>query len=180
MRGVIKGVLAEELENSLRMKKEYKGALGKLPKGCLAVRKIRGHEYCYLVKRIDKKVKYIYKGKLSEEERREFLKELGIEEPAINMLTRLCIKALDLISFFTVGEDEVRQWTIRAASSAPEAAGAIHSDLQKGFIRAEVMKYGDFVACGSEQKVKESGKLYLKGKDYIVEDGDILNIRFNV
>ena len=116
----------------------------------------------------------------SEEERREFLKELGIEEPAINMLTRLCIKALDLISFFTVGEDEVRQWTIRAASSAPEAAGAIHSDLQKGFIRAEVMKYGDFVACGSEQKVKESGKLYLKGKDYIVEDGDILNIRFNV
>jgi len=72
MRGVIKGVLAEELENSLRMKKEYEVALGKLPKGCLAVRKIRGHEYCYLVRRIDKKVKYIYKGKLSEEQRNKY------------------------------------------------------------------------------------------------------------
>ena len=116
----------------------------------------------------------------SEEERSEFLKEIGIEEPAINILARLCIKALNLISFFTVGADEVRQWTIRAASSAPEAAGAIHSDLKKGFIRAEVMKYGDFAHLGSEQKVKEAGRLYLKGKDYIVEDGDIINIRFNV
>lgn len=116
----------------------------------------------------------------TEEERKEFLKDLGIEEPAINLLTRLCTKTLDLISFFTVGQDEVRQWTIRAGSSAPEAAGAIHSDLQKGFIRAEVMKYADFTALGGEHKVKESGKLYLKGKDYIVEDGDIINIRFNV
>ena len=116
----------------------------------------------------------------SEEERSEFLKELGIEEPAINMLTRLSIKALNLISFFTVGPDEVRQWTIRFGSTAPEAAGAVHSDLQKGFIRAETMKYSDFAAFGSEEKVKEAGKLYLKGKDYVVEDGDILNIRFNV
>ncbi|MDD5496605.1 MAG: redox-regulated ATPase YchF [Candidatus Omnitrophica bacterium] len=116
----------------------------------------------------------------SEEERKAFLKDIGIEEPAINVLTRLCIKALDLISFFTVGEDEVRQWTIHAGSSAPEAAGAIHSDLQKGFIRAEVMKYADFVGLGGEAKVKEAGKSYLKGKDYIVEDGDIVNIKFNV
>jgi len=116
----------------------------------------------------------------SEEEKREFLKELGIEEPAINMLTTLCIKALNLISFFTVGPDEVRQWTVRAGSTAPEAAGVIHSDLQKGFIRAGVIKYEDFIALGSEKKVEEAGKSYLKGKDYIVEDGDMVDIRFNV
>lgn len=116
----------------------------------------------------------------SEEERKEFLNALGVEEPAINALTRVCIKALNLISFFTVGEDEVRQWTVRKGSPAPEAAGAIHSDLQKGFIRAEVMKYSDIESLGSETKIKEAGKYYLKGKDYIVEDGDILNIRFNV
>jgi len=116
----------------------------------------------------------------SEEEKREFLASLGIAEPAINMLTRVLLNALNLISFFTVGEDEVRQWTVRRGSSAPEAAGAIHSDLQKGFIRAEVMKYGDLTALGSEDKVKGEGKFYLKGKDYVVEDGDIINIRFNV
>jgi ribosome-binding ATPase YchF (GTP1/OBG family) len=87
---------------------------------------------------------------------------------------------LNLISFFTVGADEVRQWNIHRGSAAPEAAGAIHTDLQKGFIRAEVMKYADLEALGGEDKVKEAGKLYLKGKDYIVEDGDIINIRFNV
>ncbi len=117
----------------------------------------------------------------SEEERKEFLSSLGIEEPAVNILTRVLLKALNLISFFTVGEDEVRQWTIRRGSSAPEAAGAIHSDLQKGFIRAEVMKYEDCARFRCEEnKVKEAGKLYLKGKDYIVEDGDIINIRFSV
>ncbi|MDD5428228.1 MAG: redox-regulated ATPase YchF [Candidatus Omnitrophica bacterium] len=116
----------------------------------------------------------------SDEEKKEFLAALGIEEPAINLLTRVCIKALSLISFFTVGEDEVRQWLVRKGSSAPEAAGVIHSDLQKGFIRAETMKYADLIALGGEDRVKEAGKFYLKGKDYIVEDGDILNIRFNV
>ncbi len=116
----------------------------------------------------------------SDEEKKEFVQALGIEEPAINLMTRHCLKALNQISFFTVGQDEVRQWNIRAGSSAPEAAGAIHSDLQKGFIRAEVMKYADLMNMGSEEKVKEAGKLYLKGKDYIVEDGDIINIRFNV
>nr|HPM43569.1 DUF933 domain-containing protein [Candidatus Omnitrophota bacterium] len=116
----------------------------------------------------------------SEEDRKAFLQDSGISEPAINALTRLCIKTLSLISFFTVGEDEVRQWTVRRGSSAPEAAGAIHSDLQKGFIRAEVIKYSDLAMLGSEDKVKEAGKFYLKGKDYIVEDGDILCIRFSV
>jgi len=116
----------------------------------------------------------------SEEEKKEFLSATGITEPAINALTRLCIKTLNLISFFTVGKDEVRQWLIRMGSSAPEAAGTIHTDLEKGFIRAEVMKYNDLIASGSEEKVKEMGKFYVKGKDYTVEDGDIMNIRFNV
>ncbi|PIU40983.1 MAG: redox-regulated ATPase YchF [Candidatus Omnitrophica bacterium CG07_land_8_20_14_0_80_42_15] len=116
----------------------------------------------------------------SEKEKEEYLKALGIAEPAVDALSRLCIKKLNLISFFTVGPDEVRQWTIRKGSSAPEAAGAIHTDLERGFIRAEVMKYDDLAALGSEPKVKEAGKYYVKGKDYIVEDGDIINIRFNV
>jgi hypothetical protein len=116
----------------------------------------------------------------SAEERREFLEELGIKEPALGRLTRLCIKALGLISFFTVSRDELRQWLIRKGSSAPEAAGTIHSDLQRGFIRAEVMKYDELMEHKSEAALKSAGKLYLKGKDYIVEDGDILNIRFKV
>jgi hypothetical protein len=116
----------------------------------------------------------------SEAERREFLKDLGIEQPALGQLTRLCLKALGLMSFFTVGEDEVRQWLIRRNATAPEAAGAIHSDLQRGFIRAEVFKYGELMAHKNEAGLKAAGKLYLKGKDYIVEEGDILNIRFKV
>jgi len=116
----------------------------------------------------------------SEKEKQEYLKTLGIKEPAIDVLTRLYMKALNLISFFTVGPDEVRQWIIRAGSFAPQAAGAIHTDLERGFIRAEVMKYDDLVALGDEVKVKEAGKYYVKGKDYLVEDGDILCIRFNV
>ena len=132
------------------------------------------------IMQVSAKVESEIAGLESDDEKREFLKELGIEELTINMLTRLCIKALNLISFFTVGPDEVRQWTIRAGSTAPEAAGAVHSDLQKGFIRAEIIKYDDFVTFGSEKKVEEAGKLYLKGKDYIVEDGDMVDIRFNV
>ena len=116
----------------------------------------------------------------SEEERRAFLDDLGIKEPAMNILTRLCLKTLNLISFFTVGQDEVRQWNVRAGSTAAEAAGTIHSDLQKGFIRAELIKLNDLKELGSEDAVKAQGKFYLKGKEYIVEDGDILSIRFNV
>ncbi len=116
----------------------------------------------------------------TEEEKKEFMADLGIEEPALQTLTRLCLKALGRMSFFTVGKDEVHQWLVRFGSSAPIAAGAIHSDLQKGFIRAEVIKYDELIAHGSEAELKKQGKLYVQGKDYIVEEGDILNIRFNV
>ncbi len=117
---------------------------------------------------------------LPEEEQKDFLSELGIEEPAVNALTRCFYKTLGLISFFTVGKDEVREWMIRKNSTAPEAAGVIHTDLQRGFIRAQVIKYENLVSFGAEAKVKEAGKCYVKGKDYIVEDGDIIDIRFNV
>lgn len=116
----------------------------------------------------------------SDAERREFMQSLGITEPAINMMTQLSLETLNLISFFTVGPDEVRQWNVKRGSSAPEAAGVIHTDLQRGFIRAEVIKYDDLISLGSEEKVKDAGKFHLKGKDYIIEDGDILTIRFNV
>lgn len=116
----------------------------------------------------------------TEEEKSEFMTEAGIEEPALNLLTKLCMNALGLISFFTVGKDEVRQWLIPADSLAPEAAGAIHSDIQRGFIRAEVMKYDDLVELGSEEGIKKAGRFHVMGKDYPVEDGDIINFRFNV
>ena len=116
----------------------------------------------------------------SENERSQFMQSLGITKGAIEVMTQLCLRTLNLISFFTVGEDEVRQWNARRGSFAPDAAGVIHTDLQRGFIRAEVMKYDDLISLGSEEKVKEAGKYHLKGKEYIVEDGDILNIRFNV
>jgi ribosome-binding ATPase len=113
-------------------------------------------------------------------ERQAFLEELGIEKPALDKLTLLCFRNLGLISFFTVGPDEVRAWTNRRGSSAPQAARVIHSDIERGFIRAEVIKYEDLVKMGSEQKVKEAGRLMQKGKDYVVEDGDIINFLFNV
>jgi len=116
----------------------------------------------------------------SEEEKKEFLDDLGIKAPALETLTRLCLKVLGLIPFFTVGTDEVREWLVKKGSSAPEAAGVIHSDLQKGFIRAEVMKYDELIEHKDEAGLKKSGKAYLKGKDYIVENGDIINIRFNL
>ena len=103
-----------------------------------------------------------------------------MKETALGVLTRLCLKALGLISFLTVGEDEVRQWLVRKNSPAPVAAGVIHSDLQRGFIRAEVIKYDELMTYGSEAELKKVGKMYVQGKDYTVEDGDILNIRFKV
>ena len=113
-------------------------------------------------------------------ERAAFLKELGIVESAIDGLTRVSYDALGLISYFTVGTDEVRAWTVRRGASAAAAARIIHSDLERGFIRAELIKYDDLMALGSEHAVANSGKAYLKGRDYLVEDGDILNFRFNV
>ncbi len=116
----------------------------------------------------------------SAEERIEFMRESGIAEPALNLLSRTCMKALGLISFFTVGADEVKQWLVRHNSLAPEAGGAIHSDIQRGFIRAEVIKYDDLLTTGSEEAVKKAGKLHVMGKDYTVMDGDIISFRFNV
>ena len=116
----------------------------------------------------------------SEEDRKAFLSDVGLKEPGVDKLTRAAYSLLELDTFFTVGEKETRAWTIKRGATAPQAAGAIHSDLERGFIRAEVMKYNDYVALGSEQACKEKGKFNIEGKNYIVEDGDILNIRFNV
>ena len=113
-------------------------------------------------------------------ERAAFLQDLGIAESAIDGLTRVSYDALGLLSYFTVGADEVRAWTVRRGACAPEAGRAIHSDIERGFIRAELIKYGDLISLGSEQAVAAAGKAHLKGKDYAVEDGDILNFRFNV
>lgn len=113
-------------------------------------------------------------------ERAAFLKDLGITEPAIDGFTRVSYEALGLISYFTVGEDEVRAWTVRQGASAAEAGGVIHSDIERGFIRAELMTYADLTGLGSEQAVAAAGKAYLKGKEYVVQDGDILNFRFSV
>ncbi len=117
---------------------------------------------------------------LDEEDRSVFLEDLGIKEPALPKLIRASFDLLGLISFFTVGEDECRAWTIRAGTHAQRAAGAIHSDLERGFIRAEVVHYDDFMQHKSLAKCRENGVLRLEGKNYIVKDGDIITVRFNV
>lgn len=114
------------------------------------------------------------------EERAMFLADIGLEEPGVAKLIRAAYGLLDLQTYFTAGVKEVRAWTVRSGSTAPQAAGVIHTDFEKGFIRAEVMKYDDFVTLGSEQAVKEAGKLSVEGKEYIVQDGDIMHFRFNV
>jgi len=116
----------------------------------------------------------------NKDDRMAFLKDAGLGEPGVDKLVRAAYKMLNLQTFFTVGPKEIRAWTIRAGMSAPQASGVIHSDLERGFIRAEVMKYNDFISLGSEHACKEAGKFYIEGKNYIVEDGDILHIRFNV
>jgi len=114
------------------------------------------------------------------DDRKEFLSDAGLTEPGVNKLIRSAYSLLNLMSFFTVGPKEIRAWTIKKGMTAPQAAGVIHSDLERGFIRAEVMKYNDYIELGSESKVKDAGKFHVEGKNYIVDDGDILNIRFNV
>ena len=117
---------------------------------------------------------------LDEEDRKEFLEDAGLEEPGVNRLVRAAYHTLNLQSFFTAGPKEVRAWTIKKGMKAPEASGVIHSDLERGFIRADVMKYNDFIELGSEQAVKNAGKFHVEGKNYVVQDGDIMHIRFNV
>ncbi len=116
----------------------------------------------------------------SDDERAEFMQSAGIAEPAVNLLSRMCMRSLGLISFFTVGKDEVRQWLLRAGTLAPEAGGVIHTDIQRGFIRAEVIKYPDMAEHKTEDDVKKAGKFHLMGRDYGIEDGDIICFRFNV
>lgn len=117
---------------------------------------------------------------LREEEQAEFLGELGLEESALDRFIRTAYALLDLISFFTVGADEVRAWTIRRGTDARKAAGKIHSDLERGFIRAEVIPFSVFMEHGSEQAVKEKGLLQVQGKNYVVSDADLMTVRFNV
>lgn len=118
--------------------------------------------------------------RLDEKDRVAFLREAGIYEPARERFIRACYALLDLISFFTAGEDEVRAWTITQGTNAKTAAGKIHSDIERGFIRAEVIAYQDFIAYGSEAKCREAGKLRLEGKEYTVKDADIIHFRFAV
>jgi GTP-binding protein YchF len=115
-----------------------------------------------------------------ETDRMEFLEASGLSEPGVNKLVRAAYEMLNLLTFFTVGPKEIRGWTITAGMTAPQAAGVIHSDLERGFIRAEVMKYDDFIRLGSEHACREAGKLAVEGKSYVIDDGDILHIRFNV
>ncbi len=117
---------------------------------------------------------------LSEAERSEFLESMGVSESGLDRLVASAHKLLGLITYFTAGKKEVRAWTVRGGAKAPEAAGVIHTDFEKGFIKAEVMGYDDFIKCGSEAKCKEKGLLRIEGKDYIVSDGDIMHFRFNV
>jgi ribosome-binding ATPase len=119
-------------------------------------------------------------GGLDPADQAAFLQDLGLAESALTRFIRTAYHLLDLVSFFTVGPDEVRAWTIRRGMNARQAAGRIHSDLERGFIRAEVIPYEVFMQHGSEHAVKEAGKLQVQGKDYIVSDGDIMHVRFNV
>lgn len=114
------------------------------------------------------------------EERQMFLEDLGLKEPGSAKLIRGAYRLLDLDTYFTAGEKEVRAWTIPVGATAPQAAGVIHTDFEKGFIRAEVISYADYVSFGSEAKVKEAGKMRVEGKEYIVKDGDVMHFRFNV
>src|SRR5439155_14997683 len=113
-------------------------------------------------------------------ERREFLAALGLAETGLDQVIRTGYRLLDLITFLTAGPKEARAWTITAGTKAPQAAGTIHTDFEKGFIRAETIAYADFVACGGEQGAKDSGKMRLEGADYVVRDGDVMHFRFNV
>ena len=114
------------------------------------------------------------------EERQMFLADIGLEEAGVARLVRSAYKLLNLQTYFTAGVKEVRAWTIPIGSTAPQAAGVIHTDFEKGFIRAETIAYADFVTFGSEAKVKEAGKMKVEGKEYIVKDGDVMHFRFNV
>ncbi len=118
--------------------------------------------------------------RLEQDEKGEFLEEMGLQEPGLNLLVRAGYKLLHLQTFFTAGPKEVRAWTVTQGATAPVAAGRIHTDFEKGFIRAEVIAYEDFVACKGEQGARDAGKWRLEGKDYVIREGDVVHFRFNV
>src|SRR5207244_10195507 len=117
---------------------------------------------------------------LSDEDKKLFLEDMGMDEPGLNRVIRAAYQLLGLQTYFTAGPKEVRAWTVRAGATAPQAAGVIHTDFERGFIRAELASYDDFVEHGGELGAKEAGKLRLEGKDYTVRDGDVIHFRFNV
>jgi len=117
---------------------------------------------------------------LEQEERKEYLEMMGLKEPALNTIIRKGYEMLDLFSYFTAGPKEVRAWSIKRNATAPQAAGKIHTDFERGFIKAEVIGFDDYIECGGELKAKEQGKLRLEGKEYIVKDGDVIHFKFNV
>ena len=117
---------------------------------------------------------------LDETEKKDFLKDLNLEESGLNRLIRTGFNLLDLITFFTVGPKETRAWTIKNNSTAPEAAGIIHTDFQKGFIKAEIISFDDYIKCKGSVEAKNTGKLRLEGKDYIMQEGDVAVFRYNL
>jgi GTP-binding protein YchF len=117
---------------------------------------------------------------LDDDEKNIFLSEMSLNEPGLNRVIRSTYNLLGLQTYFTAGIEEVRAWTVKTGATAPEAAGVIHTDFEKGFIRAEVISYNDYIECSGEQKSKDSGKMRLEGKDYVVKDGDVMHFRFNV
>jgi GTP-binding protein YchF len=117
---------------------------------------------------------------MPDEDKKLFLEDMGMDEPGLNRVVRAAYQLLGLHTFFTAGPKEARAWTVRAGATAPQAAAVIHTDFERGFIRAEVASYDDYVACGGEQGAKEAGKLRVEGKDYAVRDGDVIHFRFNV
>ncbi|HZO00727.1 MAG TPA: redox-regulated ATPase YchF [Burkholderiales bacterium] len=117
---------------------------------------------------------------MPDEDKKIFLDDVGMDEPGLNRVVRAAYRVLGLQTYFTAGPKEVRAWTVRAGATAPQAAGVIHTDFERGFIRAEVASYDDYVACGGEQGAKEAGKLRLEGREYAVRDGDVIHFRFNV
>jgi ribosome-binding ATPase YchF (GTP1/OBG family) len=117
---------------------------------------------------------------MSDEDKEIFLSDMGQTEPGLNRLIRSAFKLLGLQTYFTAGVKEVRAWTIHKGDTAPQAAGVIHTDFEKGFIRAQTISYADFIACGGEAGAKEKGKMRVEGKDYVVQDGDVMNFLFNV
>jgi len=138
--------------------------------------KAQGAEYVIICAAIESEIAQLG----CEEEKKEYLASIGLDEPGLNRVIRAGYKLLDLITFFTVGPKEARAWTVKRQSKAPQAAGVIHSDFEKGFIRAETIDIKDFLAFGGEQAAKEAGKMRSEGKEYIVKDGDLMLFRFNV